>query len=135
MEQEYIPAWIRFKQKCEQIKNTVVNKGLTFLLIIILILLILSLITGYKPLFVMSPSMEPAIMTHQFILAKKVHDSGHDMDIGDIITYKLPDGVKTITHRIIQMEDDGYIVKGDNNAEADPYTVRPEWILYKIVAY
>ena len=91
-------------------------------------------IFGYKPFFIMSPSMEPVIMTHQLVLAKTIDAS--KVQIGDIVAYDKDNSSKTVIHRIIDINEDGtFIFKGDNNEERDKDDIRPEQILYKIVWY
>ena len=75
-------------------------------------------------------------------------DSGHNgimiqpnnttqIKVGDIISYKLNENT-TIVHRVKQIRTDEkgiyYIVKGDNNPQADPYRIRPENIQGILVA-
>ncbi len=52
--------------------------------------------------------------------------SPEEIQAGDIISYRTPYGV--FVHRVIGVEKDGkgiyYVVKGDNNATADPFKVR-----------
>jgi len=67
-----------------------------------------------------------------------------DYKVGDIVTFKAPsyaefyaDGerVHYITHRIIGKEGPCYITKGDNNPRPDPYCVRKEDIVCKVVLW
>ena len=93
---------------------------------------------GYRAIHVVSGSMEPVIMTDQFVLGKIT--DGDDVQIGDIIAYKEKGVLKrTIIHRVIEMyEEDGttyYIFKGDNNDERDPDPVTADMFLYKIIWY
>lgn len=89
---------------------------------------------GLRPMLVLSDSMEPEIKTYQLILGESV-GAGDALAIGDIVTYKRPGSVATITHRIEHICRDGYILKGDNNETEDPYIVKPDWILYKVVKH
>ena len=52
--------------------------------------------------------------------------------MGDIVTYKNPDIPFTITHRIIQVTEDGFVLKGDNLEKADG-VVKREWLRYRII--
>ncbi len=92
---------------------------------------------GYRILWVRSESMEPSIMTGDFVLVKAVR--GMDVDIGDIAVYRKtdPSGKTTrfrIIHRIIAVTDEGdFIFKGDNNPLPDIKNVRPEQVEYKVI--
>lgn len=70
---------------------------------------------GYTPLIVMSGSMEPAIMTGDLVIIK--HQTASEYEFGDIATY-LEDDI-AYTHRIISLENDSAILKGDSNDLAD----------------
>jgi signal peptidase len=52
------------------------------------------------------------------------------IDIGDIIVY-VYDG-QFIGHRVIGITDDGYILKGDNNANPDPILVTQNMIIGEV---
>src|SRR5690242_20627559 len=54
---------------------------------------------GYKPLTVLSGSMEPKVMTGDMVIVKDVDPS--TLNTGDIVTYKLQEHV-LVTHRIIK---------------------------------
>jgi len=93
---------------------------------------------GYWPFFIMSASMEPTIMTGQFVIAMPVKPE--DIKIGDIVSYKscrTTDNTikKTIIHRVIAInDDDTFTFKGDNNAAKDN-PVPASSIGYKIIWY
>lgn len=74
-------------------------------------------IMGYAPLIVISGSMEPAIKLGDVIIIKE--RKAKDYHVGEVVSYL--DGNTVYTHRIVRMEGDQYILKGDrNNAEDDP---------------
>lgn len=80
-------------------------------------------ILGYRPAVVLTGSMEPYMMTHSLCLNKEIN-SPDDVEVGDIITYKVDtnDGkFILVTHRVIAIEDGLYYFKGDNNNVADGY--------------
>ena len=74
---------------------------------------------GYKPLIVLTGSMEPTYKVGSIIYYKKV--SQNELKVGDAITFKLSDG-SFVSHRIVDFIGDNYITKGDaNNAhDANP---------------
>lgn len=70
---------------------------------------------GVGAAVVLSGSMEPELSTGDLlILAER-----HDYAVGDVIVFQ--DGRMAVTHRIVAMDEDIVITKGDaNNAEDDP---------------
>lgn len=88
-------------------------------------------IFGYRPMFICSGSMEPTIKTFSVIVGKPVN--AEDIHVGDICTYER-NGLM-ICHRIIDITDDGFIFKGDNNGSADTPAVSPDSIKYRVVWY
>ncbi len=70
-------------------------------------------------------SMDPFLDENSHGLEVKP-SSAEEIQAGDIISYRTPYGV--FVHRVIDIGKDGngvyYIVKGDNNATADPFNVR-----------
>lgn len=96
---------------------------------------------GYKPTFVVSNSMEPAISTYAMCIMQKVHpeDIGK-LAVGDIVVYRERDSDSLIIHRLLEIRPnvDGtgleYITKGDHNQYQDRYPVTAEQIRGKVVA-
>lgn len=92
-------------------------------------------IFGYKPLHIVSASMEPTIMTSDYVLGKIIKPE--NVKVGDICTYILKDGLglkRSIIHRVIEITPNGnFVFKGDNNEERDPLEVKPEQIRFKVV--
>lgn len=119
-------------------KKTIIE---TILLVLLISCLSCNIITGiagkshifgFKPILVMSGSMEPTINTYQFVIAKPI--SAEELKINDIVTYRAANGL-TIIHRIIEINDEGFIFKGDANEEADENIVTAEQIGYKVIWY
>jgi len=57
-----------------------------------------------------------------------------EMSVGDVISYPHPSGAVDVVHRIIEIKRDGVITRGDNNNMIDPYTVRFDDIVGKVIA-
>lgn len=74
-------------------------------------------------------SMNPTISDNSILLVSK--DISHLM-VGDIIVY-LNNKDEKILHRIIKIEEDYYITKGDNNNVEDSYKPKLEDIRGKVV--
>lgn len=84
-------------------------------------------IMGYRPVYVLTGSMEPYLKTNGIALTKEV-DSMDDIEVGDVITFHLvSDANETlrITHRITNIDGDIIYTKGDNNRVEDgiPLTI------------
>ena len=81
-------------------------------------------IFGYKPLIVMSGSMETSIYTGDLIFTKEIDPSS--LKVNDVIAFREDDNVIT-THRIIEIKEvDGenyFVTKGDNNNTIDKHLV------------
>jgi len=83
-------------------------------------------IFGFRMYKVMTGSMEPNIHTSDTILIKK---SGNYKK-GDIVTYK--DNNDYVTHRIVSVNEDNIITKGDaNNTEDSP--IKEKDIIGKVI--
>lgn len=94
-----------------------------------------SYLFGYKPIFILTGSMEPTIKTNGVVLVKKVDDI-HDIQKGDIVTYHWTDEDGTtirITHRIHDIDNGKIVTKGDNNDNPDFYPLTMENIDAKVI--
>ncbi len=92
-------------------------------------------ILGYRPVYVLSGSMEPTLKTHGVVINKKLSDSDK-LQAGDMVTYHetIDGNTIEITHRIVKISDDGTIVtKGDNNDEADAFAITRENVDDRVV--
>lgn len=98
-----------------------------YVLLIIYLLIFVPSIWGYKPLVVMSGSMEPTLQVggilyyHEFDL--------EDFENGDILVYSTKEHI--ISHRLVDKTGDGFITKGDNNNTIDSSLVNNNQILGK----
>lgn len=131
-------------EKLSKIGHTLVNILLVISLLCALSVGVTSMISGkpsvfgFRVLNVVSASMEPTIMTDQFVLGKVT--DGSEIEIGDIVAYRESGGLRrTILHRVIDIyENDGvtyYVFKGDNNKSPDEDPVTADMFLYKIIWY
>ena len=84
-------------------------------------------IFGYRPFIVQSESMLPDYKVGTLLIAKVVED----VDVGEVYAYKNALGM-TIVHRLVDITEEGYIFKGDNNDFTDK-PVQIEDIHYKII--
>lgn len=83
---------------------------------------------GNALLWVETGSMEPAIEAKSYIAVKKY--DGEELDVGDVIVFVCKSNDQRIngqlvTHRIVKIENDEYVTKGDASAVID------EWVVSK----
>lgn len=90
---------------------------------------------GYRPVFVLTGSMEPYMMTNGMCLTEKV-DSLDDIAVGDVVTFHVEgDNGKLlrITHRIISIDNGIINTKGDNNRVSDDIPLSIDNIEAKVI--
>lgn len=103
---------------------------LTLVLIILAVFFLLSQLNlpgNYRVFLVQSGSMSPALKTGDVVIIKPVSL----YKINDIITFKSQQNF-TVTHRITQVNNDGFITKGDANPVADQNSIPTSDILGKV---
>lgn len=85
---------------------------------------------GYKPMIVMSNSMESKISVGDVVIVKEIDTK--TLKENDIVAYRIDD--ICVTHRIKSINSDGtYITKGDNNNVEDSESINPTQIEGKYV--
>ena len=84
--------------------------------------------THYEPVY--TGSMEPAIPVGSVVVIKPVDPE--TLKIGDIICFQLSQPT-SITHRIINITDQGFITKGDANEDPDQWIVKKENVIGKAI--
>lgn len=91
---------------------------------------------GYRPVLVLTDSMEPYLMTDGVALTKKVFAMS-EIGVGDVVTYRIQSNTGkaiSITHRVVSISKGGVITtKGDNNSVSDPYPLKISNIDAKVV--
>lgn len=89
---------------------------------------------GYKPIIVVTGSMEPAIKVNSLSIVKKC--SMDDVNVGDIIMYKSSSDIM-VTHRVISITEvegeKAVITKGDANEYQDIMPVDKNMLEAKVV--
>jgi len=89
----------------------------------------------YKIFVVESGSMTPTIRPGSLAVVKASSDYKKD----DIITYKKREDINikergsTITHRIVKVEENGFVTKGDANDVEDKESVEKDLIVGKLI--
>lgn len=81
---------------------------------------------GWKPLVVISGSMEPTLKVGGLLYYHEL--DLNEFDNGDILVYQTKDHI--ISHRLIEHTEKEFITKGDNNT-IDGYKVNANQILGK----
>jgi len=98
-----------------------------YLLILLYLIIFIPIFWGYKPLVVISGSMEPILKVGGILYYEKYDIN--DFHKGDILVYKTKKHI--ISHRIIKRVNNGFITKGDANENNDRNIVRYKQILGK----
>jgi len=84
--------------------------------------------TYYEPVY--TGSMEPAIPVGSVVVIKPVDPE--TLREGDIICFQLSEST-SVTHRIINVTDEGFKTKGDANEDPDQGIVKKENIIGKVI--
>lgn len=90
-------------------------------------------IGGYKPMMVVTESMEDYIMAGDVIIVKEVDPT--TLKVDDVITFfdPLGNGTTTVTHRIVDVVNDEnglwFQTKGDNNNTPDTELVEADAVV------
>ena len=105
------------------------SKGNIFLIICFVFLIIVLIATfgsksnggyilGLKPFIITTGSMEPQYKTNSIVIIKKVDYK--EIEVGDVISFRPPSLSNNLAfHRVIEIKDEGFVTKGDNNEFAD----------------
>ena len=81
---------------------------------------------GIRTYRVVSGSMEPYLKVGNLILIKK----SSKYKVGDVITYKIAN--EYVTHRIVSIDEDKIITKGDANNVEDP-SISKKCVIGKLI--
>ncbi len=85
------------------------------------IIFVILFVVGIVPYVVLSGSMEPTIKTGSLCFINK-HTKYEDIKTGDIVAYSA-DNNANVTHRVINITEEGFETKGDRNDSSDGITV------------
>ena len=91
------------------------------------VLIVVPKATGSIPLTVLTQSMDPTLPPGTLLVVRPT--PAQDIRIGDVVTYQITSGQPAvISHRVVSVasSSDGartFVLKGDNNALADPTPV------------
>ncbi len=125
--------------KAPRIALKVLNGVITAVLILVIIANIYTLIVrkvtgsqnvtvfGFSSAVVLTGSMSETIEPNDMIITK----SQKSYSVGDIIMYE--GNSTTVTHRIIEITDNGYLTKGDANNTDDGTPIQKEKVVGKVI--
>ena len=108
--------------------------GIMIVLVVMVIMIPLTVpkLFGYEIYGILSNSMEPEIMTGSIVYVE--HVDADDIQVNDVITYKMSsDSDVVATHRVVSIEDDAFITKGDHNKSVDAQPVGFNRLLGRVV--
>ena len=108
-----------------KLKNIILK--IIYILIVIYLLIFIPAICGKKPLVVISGSMEPTLKVGGILYYENIEID--KLNKGDILVYQLNN--HTISHRIEEITENGFITKGDNNLSLDTYEVLKPQVIGK----
>ena len=109
----------------KRLKNNIFK--IIYILVLIYLIIFIPTFWGKNPLVVISGSMEPTLKVGGILYYKKI--DLNDFKEGDILVYELNE--HTISHRIVDITDNGFLTKGDNNNSIDTYEVENMQVIGK----
>ena len=109
----------------KQIKEIIIK--VLYVLILLYLLIFIPVFWGYKPLVVISGSMEPVLKVGGILYYKEYNIKSFKE--GDILVYKSNKHI--ISHRIVNKNNNSFITKGDANKGVDRKKVYNKQIIGK----
>lgn len=104
--------------------------NIAYVAVLIYLLVSLPIFIGYKPLVVLSGSMEPTYKVGSIIYYEEKIDN---IEAGDVIVFESGHA-SFVTHRVKEVVDkETYITKGDANDSEDPEPVKLQSIKGKVI--
>jgi signal peptidase len=98
----------------------VLSLSILILIVIVAAGLLAAQALGFKPMAVLSGSMEPAYATGSVVFVDTNADV-ESVSVGDVVTYSLSGGTTVVTHRVIAIDEKKglFTTKGDANEFED----------------
>lgn len=90
-------------------------------------------ILGHRIYIVESGSMLPALKIDSMLIVKEV--APNEIQIGDIVSYYTNNTDTRVTHRVVDIQDNGntFITRGDANNADDPNPLDKERLIGKVI--
>lgn len=94
-----------------------------YLCIVLYLLIAFPMVLGYKPVVVLSGSMEPTYHVGSILYYKQA--SFEEIEAGDVITYHAGEDGAMVTHRVVEKREpeEEFVTRGDANNTPDPNPV------------
>lgn len=89
--------------------------SILYILLLIYLSIFIPTLWGYKPLVIISGSMEPKLKVGGILYYKEIEKTNYKVD--DIVVFKSKKYL--ISHRIKEISESGFITKGDANKNID----------------
>ncbi len=101
-----------------------------------IVIILIGIILAQHMNVVVSGSMEPIMYRGDIVIIDK---NPGNIEKGDIVVYNAAWFNQPVIHRVIKIQNSSagplYTFKGDNNPAPDPYLVKEEQIISKVVNY
>ena len=126
----FISSWFMRTRYSRAIIEKDTRKEDSILLIVVIILIVgfgIKLI-GFAA--VISDSMKPEFQRGDLVMTQSI---SKDPQVGDIITFTAAGVKNPVTHRVIKVQNNNVITKGDNNPLADDYGTTINDVIAKVV--
>ncbi len=115
-------------------KNITYNNRITTIIMLLTSLTIVIITSGNFKIYglsIASNSMSKTINKGDLIIVEKLNqEEVKELVIGDILVYEYQE--KVIVHRIVEISNDKFKTKGDNNEVIDNYTVNSSDVIGKV---
>ena len=98
-----------------------------YILLLIYLLIFIPVIWGYRPLVIISGSMEPTLKVGGILYYKEIEHNKYQKE--DIVVFKS--NKYLISHRIVEINNLGFITKGDANKNTDSNILKYNNVLGK----
>lgn len=105
-----------------------VLSNIAYVAVLVYLLVSLPVFFGYKPLVVLSGSMEPTYGVGSVIY----YEVSQDIQVGDVIVFESQNS-SFVTHRVTKIEGNQFVTKGDANGEEDPDKVQLQSVKGKVL--
>lgn len=108
----------------------------SYIVILTVLIVAAPILFGFRPVVVLTGSMEPALSVGSVIYYKEA--GFEEIQSGDIITFDLNDDSDTvITHRVTSVDENlrAFETKGDANASADGNLIYYQYVKGKVIDY
>ncbi len=84
------------------------------------------------PYYYNGPSMNPTFSPGDGL--RVVPYDGRKICCGDVVAFPDPSGNRNVVHRVIGVDSEGIRTQGDNNNSVDPWVLKPEDIIGRVVS-